>query len=424
MPLTNQGNTTSITGNKPHFFYGYIIVICSFIMLALTFGINYSFGIFFNSLVTEFGWSRAATSAAYSLMTLVAGFLGIFAGRLSDFFGPKVLGIASGIFLGLGFFLMSQVNTLWQLYLIHGLLLAAGIGTCWPILMPTVARWFVARRGLMSGIVVSGIGLGTVTTPQLARWLISTYDWRAAYMIIGALTFVVMVLAALFLKRDPSQTRQLPYGQDEMPCENTKQGEEGYSFKEAIRTRNFAITGTTFFCFGIALHTIMVHIVPHATTIGISAINAAVTLAIIGGVNIIGKITIGMVSDKIGFKTSLVISLGIMAIALLWLQLAQELWALYLFGVIFGLSYGAIVTLMALAPSELFGLGSLGAIMGGTTFLYTCGGAVGPVVSGHLFDITGSYNLAFLIVAILTIIASIITLTVKSPRRQKSNSVM
>lgn len=413
MSQKKQENVSSNACGETRLFYGYIIVISAFIILMLTFGIHYSFGIFFKPLIAEFGWSRAVTSAAFSLMTIGSGLLGIFAGRLSDIFGPKALGVAGGIFLGLGFLLMSQVNNIWQVYLIHGLLLAAGVGGCWPILMPTVARWFTARRGLMSGVVAAGIGLGTVTTPQLAVWLISAYDWRAAYIIIGGITLVLIVLAALFLKRDPSQMGQSPYGENGARQESPTPTARGYNFKEAIRTKNFIILCTIYFCFGFCLTSIMVHIVPHATEIGIPTAIAAVIMAIIGGMNIVGKITMGIVSDKIGVKASLIICLAIITIVFLWLQLARELWSLYLFGIVFGFAYGAVVSFMAIVTAELFGLGSMGIIIGSIAFIYTIGGAIGPLLSGHIFDITGSYSLAFAILIVLSTVSCILAFSLK-----------
>ena len=132
---------------------------------------------------------------------------------------------------------MSQVNAIWQLYLFYGLLIAAGVGGCWPSLIPTVARWFVVRRGLMTGIVASGIGFGTVTIPLLASRLISIYDWRSSYSIIGIIALVLIILAAQFLKRDPHQIGQLPYGQNEVRQESLVSQAKEFSFQEAIHTK-------------------------------------------------------------------------------------------------------------------------------------------------------------------------------------------
>ena len=408
-----------ILSKKPRFFYGYIIVSATFVIMMLTFGLNYTFGVFFKPLIAEFGWTRAATSAAFSLGTLVSGFLGIFAGRLSDRFGSRIVGIACGFFLGLGFLLMSQVTAIWQLYLFYGLIIAAGIGGIWPALQPTVAKWFVVRRGLMTGIVASGIGFGQIILPPLTSRLISIYDWRPAYIILGIITLILIIVAAQFLKRDPHQIGQLPYGEDKVKQESPVSEARGFHFQEAIRTRQFWLVGAIYACFGFGLFTVTVHIVPHAIELGIPAISAANILATIGGASIVAKLVLGSASDRLGVKPSLVFALILMSVAFLWLQFAKELWMLYLFGIAFGFAYGGTMTLQPLLAAELFGLSSLGVILGSVTFVYTIGGATGSVVSGHIFDITGSYSLAFLTCAVLAVIALILTPSLTPLNRER-----
>lgn len=390
---------------KPQFFYGHIIVICAFVIMLFTFGINYSFSIFFTPLLIEFGWTRAGTSGIYSLMTLVAGFLGIFAGRLTDLFGPRILGIASGCFLGLGFLLMSQSNAIWQIYLIYGVVIAAGIGGCWPILVPTVVRWFKKRRGIMTGIVVSGTGAGTMLIPLFATMLISLYDWRLTYIIIGIITLILIITSSLFLKSDPHKSNDIPYGEGKITGSIPETALGGYTLIEAIHTRNFAILCLIFFCFGFALHSVMVHIAKHALETQISATGAAGIIVVIGALNAIGRIIMAGVSDKFGVKITLVTCFVLLALSLLWLQVSKELWMFYIFAIFFGIAYGGIITFMALTTAELFGVTSLGVIMGVVTFSYTIGGAAGPSITGLIYDIYGSYKISFLTLFIITIIA-------------------
>ncbi len=420
--MARHKDMSSTEREKPGFFYGYVIAIAAFAMMMLNFGVSYSFGIFFNPLSAEFGWTRALTSGAYSLSTFISGFLGIFAGKLTDWLGSKIAGTACGFFLGLGFLLMSRVNAVWQVYLVYGLIIAAGVGSCWPIVMPTVARWFSLRRGLITGIVTSGAGLGIITIPQFASWLTYTYDWRLAYGIIGIGAMVLMMLAAQFLKRDPAQIGQVPYGEDKMKQESAASEIRGLDFGEAIRTGQFWIICIIYFCFGFCMHSVMVHIVPHSIDIGISAASAASVLAVIGGLNIVGRIILGIASDRFGVKPSLIFGLVLIVAALLWLQLAGELWMLYVFSIIFGFAYGGVLSFMALVPAELFGLHSIGVIMGTVTCIFTIGGAAGPVISGHIFDITGSYSLAFWVAASMTVISCVLSLLLKPPLRNEQTT--
>lgn len=402
---------------KPRFFYGYVIVIAGFIIFTAVFGLNYTYGIFFKPLIAEFGWSRAVTSAAYSIMTIIAGILGIIAGRLSDRFGSRIVCTVSGVCLGLGFILMSQVNTIWQVYLVYGVIVAAGIGACWPVIMPLVPRWFIARKGLMTGILSSGVGFGIIALPPLASWLISTVGWRIAYIIIGAMALVLFVVAAQFLRSNPQQVRLQPFGEDKSTQEAVDTIDEGLEFKDAIRTRAFALVCTIYFCFGFCLHSVMVHIAPHTMEFGITAMTAASIVSLIGIVSIVGKLIIGSSSDKLGVKASLIGSFVLLFLAFVWLQFARELWMFYLFSALFALAYGGVMTMQALISAELFGLRSPAFLLGTVAFVYTIGGASGPYVTGYIFDITNSYNLAFLFAAVLAVVGAVLTALLKQPDR-------
>ena len=395
---------------KTGFYYGYIVVLVAFLILAVIWGTYYSFGVFFGSLLSEFGWTRAMTAGATSLTNLLFGIFCIVTARLCDRFGPQVVIGVCGFVLGLGYLLMSQVSTIWQLYLFYGVIIAIGM-SAYIAVLSIVARWFVRRGGMMTGIVFSGMGLGMVVIPPLASHLISIYDWRPSYIVVGIIALVLMVLAAQFLRRDPRQIGQLPYGEVEQ--EGSVSEVRGFSFRESIQTRQFWLVCGMYFIFLFCLVTVIVHIVIHATGLGISAASAANILAIIGGLSIAGMNIMGITGDRLGNKLAFVISFMLMVIAFLWLLPARETWMLYLFASIFGFAYGGIQVLFSPMMAELFGLRSHGVILATSAFGGTIGGAVGPVLAGHIFDISGSYRLAFLICVIIATMGFILTLLLK-----------
>lgn len=161
-----------VENDSPRFFYGYVVVIAAFLIIMTVLGTFFSFGVFFNSLIDEFGWDRASTSAAFSWTFLITGMLGVLMGRLNDRFGPRLVVTIGGICYGVGFILLSRIGEIWQLYLIYGILLALGMSSSMIAVTTAPARWFVKRRGLMSGIVVAGSGVGSMLTPPIANWLI------------------------------------------------------------------------------------------------------------------------------------------------------------------------------------------------------------------------------------------------------------
>ena len=395
---------------KPKFFYGYIIVLAAFFIMAVSHGTFCSFGVFFKPLLAEFvGWSRATISGAASLCYLLTGFLGIITGRLNDRFGPRLVMVVCGFFFGLGYLLMSQINTIWQLYLFYSGVVSIGLSAADVPLLSTIARWFTKRRATMSGIVKAGTGTGILIMPIVASRLISTYDWRTAYIVLGIMGLVFIISAAQFLRRDPGQMGQLPNGEEKPNAGSLDSADEGFSLREATHLRQFWITCAIYFLVLFCSLTILVHIAPHAEDLGISATNAASMISIIGGASIVGRLMMGSAGDRIGNKLALIICFLILAVALFWLQLANELWMLYLFAAIYGVAHGGFLALISPMVADLFGMGSHGVILGIVFFSGSIGGAIGPVLAGSIFDMADSYQSAFLICAAASVIGIILT---------------
>lgn len=400
--MPEQEVSSLTTAKKPGFFYGYVIVFISFLVMALAFGTFYTFGVFFKPLSTEFGWTRATTSGAYSLAMFLSGLLAIVMGWLTDRFGPRIVMTLCGFLLGLGYLLMSQVSTVWQLYLFYGVVVGVGMSGAFVPPLSTVARWFVRRRGIMTGFVVAGIGVGILIMPPAASWLIESWGWSTAYIVIGAVALVFIILVAQFLRFDPGQMGLLPDGgNNEVAGLNLHA--RGFFLREAMGSWQLWVLFAILFCFGYCLHTIIAHVVNYATDLRISATIAAGILAVVGGLSILGRIVTGSVTDRLGSKPPLIVNLILMSGALFWLVVAGELWMLYLFAVIFGFAYGGLAAMESPIVAELFGLRSHGVIMGVASFGFTAGGAVGPLVAGRIFDISGDYQLAFLVCAVVCI---------------------
>ena len=393
---------SSAESKKPSFFYGYIIVATAFLIIAIVWGTFHSFGIFLKPLSTELGWTRAMTSGAFSVSFLLLGLLGIATGRLTDRFGPRIVVAVCGLFLGLGYVLMSQVSTIWQLYLFYGAFIGAGMSGSVVPLLSTIARWFFKRRGMMTGIAISGLGVGMLIMSPVANWLIATYGWRTSYIIVGIIILALVIIPAQLLRNFPRQSGQLPYSENAAGEKDDLQ-KIGFSLREAIRARQLWLLGAALVCFFLGIEAVLVHIVPHAIDLGISTSNAAAILAVTGGLSTIGRVIMGGASDRIGNKLALIICFVLVSMALFWLLAAKELWMLYLFAAIFGFGYGGTAALLSPTVAELFGLGSHGAILGAILFSATIGEASGPVLAGHIFDVTGGYSLAFLVCALVTL---------------------
>jgi len=406
---------------KSKYFYGYHIVAASFVIQAVCIGPLFTYGVFFKQFQAELGWSRTIISGASSLAFFIMGAGGILAGRLNDRIGPRIIMVVSGTSLGLGYLLMAHMQAPWQLYFLYGIMVGIGFSTHDVITLSTVARWFVKRRGMMSGIVKVGTGAGQLVVPLIAAALIAAYGWRHAYTIIGATALVILVAAALVLLRDPQAKGQLPDGNSTAAGRSMlAAAEHSVSLKKAVRTGPFWILCMAEFTIFFCLLTMIVHIVPHATDLGLPPGIAAGVLATIGGVSMLGRISMGTANDKIGGKRSLTICFIILLGGLFWLQIASSAWMLFLFAAVYGFSHGGFFTVMSLMVAELFGTASHGLLFGLVLFSGTLGGTIGPVLAGRMFDVTGSYQGVFWLLIGLALSGLVVITLLKPPESDGS----
>jgi predicted MFS family arabinose efflux permease len=282
----------------------------------------------------------------------------------------------------------------------------------------TVARWFAKKRGLMMGIVLATSSLGETIIPPIAGRLIVAYAWRKSYAIIALIALVPTALAAQFLRRDPAQMNQLPYGAKEVKTGDATPAAEGFSLQEAIHTREFWLISFIAAASAFGVGTIIVHIVAHASDLGMLATSAANVMAVVGGLSVVGRIVIGIAADRIGSKRGLIIICVLEGLPLFLLAGAKEPWMIYLLAAIFGFSYGGFPSLHPLIFAELFGLRSLGVILGLSILAVSIGIGIGSFITGRIYDITGSYSLAFLISGAVMFTGLISAFLIKSPRKQ------
>ncbi|MFC1993400.1 MFS transporter [Chloroflexota bacterium] len=403
--MSNTPAVSPLGSNRPKSFYGYVIVFIAFMVMAVTSAGYVSFGVFLKPMVADFGFTRAMASGAYSLCMLIHGFLFIVTGRLTDRFGPRVLVSLGAFSFGLGYGLISQISSLWQLYVLYGFPVAIGMSCGFVPMASTVSRWFVKRRGIMSGIVVSGVGVGYMIGPPVSSLLISSYGWRTTYFIMGIITLALLFFVAQFLRRDPQQKGQFPYGYAETEQGGLIPESRGFSLHEAVVTRQFWLICLVFIISGFIMHSLVVHVVANATDMGVSPIVAANILIVIGGLTAVGRIGMGSISDKIGSKRSLQIGFNLLLVSSLLLYITKDAGMFFIFAFVFGLGTGGLVALQPLLVSESFGLKSLGLILGVISVCFSIGGSIGPVIAGHLFDISGNYNLVFAVCAALATMA-------------------
>ena len=395
-------------------------------LFVMTFGIATplaAFGVFLPVLAEAFGWSRGAISTALSINLVLGGLAGFGVGALSDRFGPRVLLVPTVALAGTGFALVSTVGALWQLYLFVGILSGLGMSSFYLLSATTVTHWFDERRGLALALVLVGFNLGYIGGGPLAAWLITTAGWRSAYAMLGGGCGVTALLAALYVRLPrPSEATalRLPSARDHAPDHPTggPTGRRGATLAEAlVDPRQWCLNFAWLLLGGLAFM-LTVHIVPFARDHGVSLGGASLALTAYGMGSVVGRVTAGALSDRIGTGLTMRIAFTVQIVslvALLWLPSRETLLG-SLAG--FGAGFAAADTMIAKAIPDVFGMRAIGAIMGVLTLGWRAGAALGPVGAGFLYDVTGSYAVPFG-AAPLVVVASWALFTAATSRRRR-----
>ena len=385
----------------------YLIVFGACLTQFTVIGLLFSFGVFFSVLEVEFGWSRTLLSSAVALAALVMGLLAVFAGRLCDRYGPAPVLAGAGLLFGTGFSLISLVGEPWQLFVLFGLFIGVGMSTHDVATLSTIARWFVRRRGIMTGVAKVGTATGQMTLPPVAALLIGGVGWRNAALALGIAAAVLLLVASASMRRPPPDQASVP---------SATPARRGGGFAEIRRSRVFWTLCAAQFLFFPTLMTVPLHIAVHGMDLGMTRGVAATLLTVIGGASIAGRLTVGTFADRIGGRNAYVLCLVPLVTSLLMLMVADTFALLFAVVALYGFGHGGLFTVVSPTVAEFFGTRTHGAIYGGIYLFGTFGGAAGPIMAGRVFDVTGSYEYAFATLALMVAGALLMMASLPAPR--------
>jgi MFS transporter, OFA family, oxalate/formate antiporter len=403
---------------KPRPFYGWYVVAGAFAVTFVGFGNAYSFGAFLRPLQTDFDASRGSISLVFSLAGFLYFAFGIVSGPLADRWGSGRLAFAGMVLVGLGLVAASAARSLGQVYLAYGLGVGLGIGCSYVPVLGAVQRWFVRRRGLASGLAVSGIGVGTLIMPPLASLLIGAVGWRETYLIFGCLTGIAGAAMALLIENDPRGRGLGPDG-DPPLADVRSESVAGVPLGEAITSRRFIRLYGACLVLSFGLFVPFVHLVPYALDHHVAQSAAVLLLGVIGVGSTAGRFFLGGLADRFGRPLSLLAMFVGMGLSFAVWLFAADFWMLAAFAFVYGLFYGGFVALIPAVTVDYFGGRNAGSLIG---ILYTSvalGTLVGPVAAGFAFDVSHSYTLPIVAsVGTCMIAASILAGTAKRPARE------
>jgi MFS family permease len=385
---------------------GWIVVGAAATIICIGIGSLFSLGVFLVPIERSMGWSRGAISAV-ALLNWVSMGLGSFCwGALSDRVGGRGVATAGGFLLGLGLVLSSQAQALWQFVVTFGVLVGFSVGAFYAPLTSTATKWFSARRGLAVALVSSGIGLGILLVPPLARALTSTWDWRVAMLILGDIAWMVIIPTALLIREQPTDAALSSGGAGDVPP---------YTTAEVFRTPQFWTIAVTHFACCAAHSGPIFHMVTHATDQGIPAMAAATALGVSGLSSIAGRVGGGLIADRVGVKRTLIAGLLLQAALVAAYLFARELSTFVALAVVFGVAYGGVMPLYALVTREYFGERVMGTAYGAVFFISALGMGLGSLAGGVIYDRLGAYAWLYIGSAVIGLAALALAFAFRRP---------
>ena len=318
---------------------------------------------------------------------LVMGVASFGWGAASDRFGTRIVVLTGAVMLGLGLLLASRATSLIEFQLTYGILVGLAAGSFFAPMIAATTTWFESNRSLAVSLVSAGMGVAPMTISPFARWLISTYDWRAAMMTIGIAAWILLVPAALLVRRPAEATN------DGTP--NAAEPSE-MSAAQALHSPQFLVLALTFF-FCCAAHSGPIfHMVSYAMLCGVPAMAAVSIYSVESPAGLGGRLLLGVLADRLGVKRVLVAGLLVQAFAITSYLFVSRLGEFYLLAVVFGTAYGGVMPLYAVLAREYFGQRVMGTVFGAATMTSSLGMAFGPLAGGWIFDTFNSYSWLYL----------------------------
>jgi MFS family permease len=338
----------------------------------------------------------------------VSGLMGIMMGRLTDRYNTRLV-IAIGMVVGTAsLVLLSTVDSLWQFYLYYGLGSGVYAGSTYAPVSATVSKWFTDKRTFALGIALMGIIIGQMVLSPVTARVISTGGWRTAYLVLAVVAFACAIPAVVLTKRAPGSgapDRGRPAANS--ATNPAAQPQTGMGVREAAKTGPFWMLLVTGLVIGFGFYLFASHIVPYATDVGLSTTAAALilTLSSIGGIG--GTLLAWWITVKLGNRYALLVLIALEALAMFLFIATRSVWSFYVVAILLGFSFSAASPVRMGMAAPLFGLRSIGSILGCATLAFSTGAIVGPFLAGYIFDSRQSYSLAFLVGGILLLIGAL-----------------
>jgi MFS family permease len=411
---------------KPKIFYGYWIIIVTFLCLSIFGGsVFFSFSLFITPLQSNFGWSRGDITMAFTISILIMAISSPFIGKLLDRYGPRLMIPSGALIFGTGFALLSTTDNVIFFYVFYAVV-GVGMALIGPV--PTsavVSNWFKKRRGLALGMMSTGIGAGGLAlAPLIGGYLIPTFGWRTSYLVLAILAWVLLIpLSLLVIRARPSVMGLYPDGAPEYKENSIKPAnpatDKQFSLKDAVRTPAFWLIAFSFFAGCLSIGGTTQSQAPYLEDNNFSAAVTSGALGIVGLGSLVGKFGFGWLCDWMKPKYAWSIGLGFQLASLFILisvTSSSPVSLIWVYAIANGLSNGSWLPCMSMITSTSFGLAAYGVIFGLVSFAQAAGVAIGPLITSRMYDVFRNYDLAFIVLLVLGVIAMLAVLVMRYPK--------
>ena len=411
-------------------FHGWWIVATSFVGAGVGMGIGgVGLGVFVEPMTGDLGWSRAAMAGVFIIRAMVMGVLGPLLGPLVDRrMGAQTLYVAGGFIAGASIIMLSRVDTIWQFYLLFGIGWSVGQLAFGGNLLtgPIVAKWFVRKRGRAMGMYTMGIPVGSIVFVPINIFLVTTFGWETSWIILGVTTWVLTIpLAAFTMRRQPEDMGLHTDGDSDDEYERALAQPAGltaalhrvdWTLSQALRTPTLYVLLVAFLFMGMAMGIFTIHQIPAITDKGYSLGVAGVVSITLSSCSLLVKPIVGFLSERMPprFLASVCFSLG--ASSLIVLGLAETLYLLFLFAVLYGFGAGAAAVFQNVIWADYYGRRHLGSIRGMIAPITALGGGISPFIAGWMFDRTGSYDTILFVMGAGAFVSAGLMLLARPPR--------
>jgi MFS family permease len=364
--------------------YRWVIVAAGGLLGCVAIGSMFSLPVLLRPISRDTGWSVTGVSSAMTMGFLAMAFASMAWGTLSDRLGPRVVVLTGAILLAVSLALAAQATSLLAFQLVFGLLVGGSAAAIFAPMMACVTGWFDTHRSLAVSLVSAGMGMAPMTMSPFVAWLVSTTDWRSALEIVAAIAALLMIPAALLVRRPPTLIG--------VNAATEAEPQSGMSVGEALRSPQFIVlVATNFFC--CATHSGPIfHTVSYAVSCGIPMMAAVSIYSVEGLAGMGGRVAFGLLGDRFGAKRVLVSGLLLQAFGALAYAFVRDLSAFYAVATAFGFIYAGVMPLYAVLARENFPLRMMGTVIGGTAMAGSLGMATGPLAGGLIYDAFASYG--------------------------------